>query len=52
MSNDAKQVKQKNVDFRGGGFTPKSKKWVGFVVFFLLISLIETGSLFPEKLYL
>ncbi|MEM5530049.1 ABC transporter permease [Gammaproteobacteria bacterium AS21] len=44
MSNDVKQVTQKTIDFRGGGFTPKSKKWVGFVVFFLLISLIEIGT--------
>ena len=32
------------VRFRGGGFAPKSQKWVGFVVFILVIAFIEVGT--------
>ena len=32
------------VSFRGGGFAPKSRRWVGFVVFAALIGLAEWGT--------
>jgi NitT/TauT family transport system permease protein len=32
------------VRFRGGGFAPKSRRWVGFIVFILLIALAEWGT--------
>jgi NitT/TauT family transport system permease protein len=32
------------VDFRGGGFAPTSRRWVGFVVFISLITLAEIGT--------
>ena len=32
------------VRFRGGGFAPKSHRWIGFVVFVFLIGLIEWGT--------
>ncbi len=32
------------VRFRGGGFAPKPKRWVGFVVFAALIALAEWGT--------
>jgi NitT/TauT family transport system permease protein len=32
------------VRFRGGGFAPKSRRWVGFLVFALLIALAEWGT--------
>jgi NitT/TauT family transport system permease protein len=44
MSEASKQVVQKPVDFRGGGFAPQSKTWVGFLVFVLLIGFIEFGT--------
>jgi len=44
MSENGQTTPQKTVDFRGGGFAPKSKKWVGFVVFVLLIGFIELGT--------
>jgi len=34
----------REVRFRGGGFTPTARRWVGFVVFALLIGLIELGT--------
>ena len=34
----------KPVRFRGGGFAPVSIKWIGPVVFILLIGLIELGT--------
>ena len=36
--------KQAEVSFRGGGFAPKARRWVGFVVFALLIGLAELGT--------
>jgi len=38
------QTLQKTVAFRGGGFSPKPKRWIGLFVFVLLIGLIEVGS--------
>jgi NitT/TauT family transport system permease protein len=34
----------KPVPFRGGGFAPRPKKWVGLVVFVLLIAIAEIGT--------
>ena len=34
----------KEVLFRGGGFSPKPRRWVGFIVFVALISLAEWGT--------
>ena len=44
--NNSKQgsVNQKTVDFRGGGFAPQNKVWLGAVVFILLIALMEIGT--------
>ena len=39
MSDSAKEVL-----FRGGGFSPTPKRWVGFFVFVALISLAEWGT--------
>ncbi len=35
---------EKTVAFRGGGFAPKSRRWVGFVVFTALILIAEWGT--------
>lgn len=35
---------QRTVDFRGGGFAPQSKRWVGFSVFVVLIAALEIGT--------
>ena len=35
---------QKTVEFRGGGFAPQSRRWVGAVVFFLLIGFVEIAT--------
>lgn len=32
------------VRFRGGGFAPRSRRWVGFAVFLLLITVMEIGT--------
>ncbi len=34
----------RRVDFRGGGFAPQSRRWVGLVVFVLLIAFAEWGT--------
>ncbi|WP_120497414.1 ABC transporter permease [Kiloniella sp. EL199] len=36
--------KQQPVPFRGGGFAPVSRPWMGFVVFFVLIAFLEAGT--------
>ncbi|MBD1546970.1 ABC transporter permease [Roseibium aggregatum] len=36
--------RQIEVRFRGGGFAPKSRRWVGFAVFAVLIALVEWGT--------
>lgn len=35
---------QTPVPFRGGGFAPQAKPWVGFLVFVALIALLEMGT--------
>lgn len=35
---------ERTVEFRGGGFSPVHKKWVGLIVFVTLISLLEAGT--------
>ena len=34
----------KEVPFRGGGFSPRSNRWLGIIVFILLIAFIEFGA--------
>ena len=34
----------KSVAFRGGGFAPKSRRWVGVLVFVALILFVEWGT--------
>jgi NitT/TauT family transport system permease protein len=34
----------KEVDFRGGGFSPKPRRWVGVMVFVVIIGLAEWGT--------
>ncbi len=36
--------KRNQVAFRGGGFAPQSKRWIGAIVFVLLIALMEVGT--------
>lgn len=38
------ETTRKNVAFRGGGFAPQSRKWVGLVVFIVLIGFVEFGT--------
>ncbi|KKJ78832.1 ABC transporter permease [Kiloniella litopenaei] len=37
-------TKQQPVAFRGGGFAPVSRPWMGFVVFAVLIAVLEAGT--------
>ncbi|MCY6381632.1 ABC transporter permease [Hoeflea prorocentri] len=39
-----KDTNQKTVDFRGGGFAPRPRRWVGFVAFAALIAVAEWGT--------
>ena len=41
---DAKQKTARTVEFRGGGFTPQSKRWIGLVTFIVLIIGVEIGT--------
>jgi len=41
---DKKWVKARQVVFRGGGFSPSSYRWPGFVVFAALIAFAEWGT--------
>lgn len=36
--------KARTVEFRGGGFSPVHKKWVGLIVFVSLIAVLEVGT--------
>ncbi|MFK5979042.1 MAG: ABC transporter permease [Rhizobiaceae bacterium] len=36
--------KSRSVEFRGGGFAPVSHRWVGLMVFIVLIALAEIGT--------
>ncbi len=38
------ETAQRTVDFRGGGFVPQSRRWVGFIVFAVLIAVAEAGT--------
>ncbi|NVK33969.1 MAG: ABC transporter permease [Rhodobacteraceae bacterium] len=46
VSDDTALSKQKSqqVRFRGGGFSPDDRRWVGLVVFALLIGVVEWGT--------
>ena len=44
MSEETKTNGPSAVIFRGGGFAPKSHRWVGPVVFIVLIALAELGT--------
>nr|WP_198954066.1 ABC transporter permease subunit [Moorena bouillonii] len=44
MSEISRTDAQKTVAFRGGGFVPQSQRWVGFIVFVVLIGLMEAGT--------
>ena len=44
MSDKAQAAIQKPIDFRGGGFAPQSKKWVGVFVFISIIAIVEIGT--------
>jgi len=44
MSDPANNSQAIPVAFRGGGFAPTSRRWVGFVVFAVLIALAEIGT--------
>jgi NitT/TauT family transport system permease protein len=37
-------MSERPVKFRGGGFAPTARRWVGFVVFVVLIALAEIGT--------
>ncbi len=41
---DLEMADAKPVPFRGGGFAPRPKRWVGVVVFVLLIAVAEIGT--------
>ena len=41
---DADRGTTRPVPFRGGGFAPSSRRWVGFLVFAALIALAEIGT--------
>ena len=42
--NGATPPRVNTVAFRGGGFAPSSRRWVGFAVFAILIALAEIGT--------
>ena len=44
MSEHMKPQSGIEVRFRGGGFAPKSRRWVGPLVFVVLIALMEWGT--------
>lgn len=44
VSDSRTEPDQQTVAFRGGGFAPKSKRWVGPLVFLILIALLEVGT--------
>lgn len=35
---------QRTVEFRGGGFAPRSRRWIGLAVFVMLIAVVEVGT--------
>lgn len=44
MSDATRPGITKTVEFRGGGFAPQSRKWVGLLVFIVLIGFVEFGT--------
>ncbi len=44
MSELSPQKSVRKVEFRGGGFAPRSYRWVGSIVFIVLIALAEIGT--------
>ncbi|AZV79474.1 ABC transporter permease [Parasedimentitalea marina] len=44
MSDQMNSGEIRSVPFRGGGFAPTSRRWVGLVVFVTLIALAEIGT--------
>ena len=44
MSNAPNKTQPIEVRFRGGGFAPKSRRWVGLAVFVFLIVVMEAGT--------
>ena len=44
MSDEVQVATQKTIDFRGGGFAPKSNRWLGLLVFASIIAFIEVGT--------
>lgn len=44
MSEQNEKIKPEVVAYRGGGFAPKPHRWVGLIVFVVLILLVELGT--------
>ncbi len=44
MSENSQDRRVRKVHFRGGGFAPESRYWVGVLVFIVLIGLAEIGT--------
>ena len=44
MSEKSRNRQVRKVDFRGGGFAPENRYWVGAVVFIVLIAIAEIGT--------
>ncbi len=44
MSEKPKNIKSKAIKYRGGGFAPEYHRWVGIVVFIILITIAEIGT--------
>ncbi|MGI9378918.1 MAG: ABC transporter permease [Methyloligellaceae bacterium] len=44
MSEKSRNRQVRKVDFRGGGFAPENRYWVGAVVFVVLIAIAEIGT--------
>ncbi|MBO6508633.1 MAG: ABC transporter permease [Roseibium sp.] len=44
LSRNSNAAGPMEVRFRGGGFAPKSRRWVGVLVFVVLIALIQWGT--------
>lgn len=38
------KAEERQVPFRGGGFAPKPRKWIGLLVFVLLVGVAEIGT--------
>ena len=42
MSN--KRIINRHVPFVGKGFQPKTKGWIGYFVFFMIVAMLELGT--------